>query len=269
MNSTKNSPSPLPTINGGGWRSRLILNKWVQRAVVWGSLIVLYELAALGAGEFFLPRVGQILVGSIELVQEGWMSTLMGSLKQMLLGFSLAIVVGIPVGLVMGMWRVMDYVVGMYVNALFVMSLVALLPLLIIIFGVDIEFRISVVFLFSVFFIILSTADGVREVDGRLLWAATSFNAGPIKRFTTVVIPSSLPFIIAGLRLGLANAFSGMILAELWVVRDTGELLLQLGHNRDLPKFFALILTVTLVASLAAALLKAFERRLTPWSRVG
>ena len=88
MNSTKNSPSPLPTINGGGWRSRLILNKWVQRAVVWGSLIVLYELAALGAGEFFLPRVGQILVGSIELVKEGWMSTLMGSLKQMLLGFS-------------------------------------------------------------------------------------------------------------------------------------------------------------------------------------
>ncbi len=216
-----------------------------------------------------MPRVGQIWVGSVELVQEGWMLTLAGSLKQMLVGFGLAAAVGIPVGLVMGMWRVLDYVVGMYVNALFVMSLVALLPVLIIVFGVDLFFRISVVFLFSVFFIILATADGVREVDRGLLRTATSFNAGPIRRFTTVVVPSSLPFIVACLRLGLANAFSGMILAELWVVRDTGELLLQLGHNRDLPKFFALTLAVTLTASLAAALLKALERRLTPWSRVG
>lgn len=260
---------PFPLSHKEEWPARLSRNKWIQRAVVWGALIVLYDLAALAAGEFFLPRVGQILVGSVELIQEGWMLTLAGSLRQMLVGFGLAAVVGIPVGLVMGMWRVLDYVVGMYVNALFVMSLVALLPVLIIVFGVDLFFRISVVFLFSVFFVILATADGVREVDRGLLWTAASFNAGPVRRFTTVVVPSSLPFIVSGLRLGLANAFSGMILAELWVVRDTGELLLQLGHNRDLPKFFALTLAVTLTASLAAALLKALERRLTPWSRVG
>ena len=128
---------PFPLSHKEEWPARLSRNKWIQRTLVWGALIVLYDLAALAAGEFFLPRVGQILVGSVELIQEGWMLTLAGSLRQMLVGFGLAAVVGIPVGLVMGMWRVLDYVVGMYVNALFVMSLVALLPVLIIVFGVD------------------------------------------------------------------------------------------------------------------------------------
>ena len=93
MSSTEQFSRSLPIIHSGEWRSRFLLNKWIQRAVVWGSLIILYELSALGAGEFFLPRVSQILVGSIELVQEGWASTLVGSLNQMLLGFSLAIAV--------------------------------------------------------------------------------------------------------------------------------------------------------------------------------
>src|SRR5690606_35580729 len=113
-----------------------------------------------------------------------------------------------------------------------------------------------------------STADGVRSVDRSLLWTARAFYAGPVRRFTAVVIPSSLPFIVAGLRLGLANAFSGMVLAELWVVRDTGAVLLDLGRNRDLPEFFAFILLITLLAALSAALLKAVERRLMPWAEV-
>ncbi len=237
--------------------------------MVWGFLIGLYELAALAVGDFFLPRLAEILAASGDLAKEGHLLTLAGSLRQMLAGFGLAAAVGIPIGLVMGMWRLLDYVLGMYVNALFVMSLVALLPLLIIVFGVGFSFRVAVVFLFSLFFIILATADGVRAVDRGLLWTARAFNAGQLRRFTSVVVPSSLPFIVAGLRLGLANAFSGMILAELWVVRDTGELLLQFGRNRDLPQFLALVLMITLLASFAATLLKALERRMMPWSRVG
>ena len=247
--------------------SPLSSNKWFQRAIVWGALVGLYDLAAVSAGDFFLPRVSQIVTSGLALVRQGHLLTVAGSLEQMLAGFGLAAAVGIPVGLAMGMGKLLDYVLGMYINALFVMSLVALLPLLIIVFGVGFSFRVAVVFLFSVFFIILTTADGARSVDKSLLLTAQSFSAGRLRCFVSVVIPASLPFIVAGLRLGLANAFSGMILAELWVVRDTGELLLQLGRNRDLPEFFALVLAITLMASLAAAFLKSLERHLMPWSQ--
>lgn len=240
--------------------------RWFQRVIVWGALLLLYQLAAIAAGDFFLPRVDSILGGIAELVADGRLLVVGRSVRQMLAGFGLAIAVGVPVGLAMGNWKIVDYVVGMYVNAIFVMSLVALLPLLIIVFGVGFQFRTAVVFLFSVFFIILQTASGVRAVDRRLIWTARAFGAGTFRRFVTVIIPSSIPFIATGLRLGLANAFSGMILAEIWVIRDTGQILENLGLNRDLPKFFGMIVIITAIATAAATGLKMLEARLMPWA---
>lgn len=235
---------------------------WVQRTIVWGALILLYELAAMAVGPFFMPRLSSIVSAYAGMVEDGYLVIIGRSLRQLGVGFGLAIVFGIAVGMLMGASRYVDYVVGMYVKALFVTSLVALLPLLIIFVGVDFEFRVIVVFLFSVFFIILNTAAGVRNVDRSLLWTARAFMASPWRQFVSVRLPASLPFVVAGMRLGLANAFSGMILAELWVIRDTGELLIHLGLSRNLPRFFALVVLITAMAGFSAAILKVIEKRL-------
>jgi ABC-type nitrate/sulfonate/bicarbonate transport system permease component len=240
-------------------------NKWVQRAIVWGALLVLYELAALAAGEFYLPRLEEIAGAAVDLVREGRVPILLGSLGHLLLGSALAAVVGIPIGLAMGRSFVVDDVVGMYVRGLFVTPLVAILPLLIILFGVSFRFRIAVVFLFCVFFVIVNTAAGARAVAPSLLETAAAFRISPLRRFTTVVLPASMPYIFVGLRLGLANAFGGMITSELWVSQGTGKVLEALGRNRDLPPFFALVITITVIAGLTAWALKDAERRLTPW----
>lgn len=258
-----------PAVVGERWRRsarNATGNKWVQRAIVWGILLALYELAALAAGEFYLPRLEQIVNGFIDLVGEGRLVTVGQSLEHLLAGFALATVVGIPVGMAMGRSFVVDQVVGMYVRGLFVTSLAAVLPLLIIIFGVDFRFRIAVVFLFSVFFIIVNTAAGARAVPRQLMRTAEAFCVGRTRRFATVVLPSSLPYIVVGLRLAIANAFTGMVLAELWVSRGTGAVLESLGRNRVLPPFFALVLFITLLAALSAYLIRVAERRLMPWS---
>jgi ABC-type nitrate/sulfonate/bicarbonate transport system permease component len=250
-------------------RQAALNNKWVQRAIVWGALLALYEIAAIAAGDFFLPRIGQIGEGFAEMVREGRMGTLAQSLQQLFVGFLLAMAVGIPVGVAMGRSFVVDQVVGMYVRGLFVTSLIAVLPLLIILVGVGFRFRISVVFLFSVFFIIVNTAAGARAVPSKLMRTAEAFCVSPVRRFWVIVLPSSLPYIVVGLRLAIANAFTGMILAELWVSRGTGEVLLDLGRNRNLPPFFAMVLLVTALAALAAIGIRAIERRLMPWSQEG
>jgi NitT/TauT family transport system permease protein len=257
---------PARHSSGGTWR-RATRNKWVQRAIVWGALLVLYELAAIAAGEFYLPRIGEIISGFGKLVDDGRLPTVAQSLEHLLVGFLIAAAVGIPIGVAMGRSFVVDQVIGMYVRGLFVTSLAAVLPLLIIIFGVSFRFRIVVVFLFSVFFIIVNTAAGARAVPRELLTTAEAYCISPLRRFVTVVLPSSLPYIVVGLRLGIANAFTGMVLAELWVSRGTGAVLEGLGRNRDLGPFFAMVLFITLLAALAAWGIRALERRLMPWTR--
>jgi ABC-type nitrate/sulfonate/bicarbonate transport system permease component len=253
----------------GGRRTlrQAMRNKWVQRAIVWGALLVLYELAAIAAGEFYLPRLDEIAGGFAEIVRDGRLPTVAQSLEHLLVGFALAAAVGIPIGMAMGRSFVVDQVVGMYVRGLFVTSLAAVLPLLIILFGVSFRFRIVVVFLFSVFFIIVNTAAGARAVPRELMLTAEAFCVGRLRRFTTIVLPSSLPYIVVGLRLGIANAFTGMVLAELWVSRGTGAILEGLGRNRDLGPFFAMVLLVTALAALAAFAIRVAERRLMPWAR--
>jgi ABC-type nitrate/sulfonate/bicarbonate transport system permease component len=146
-----------------------------------------------------------------------------------------------------------------------VTSLAALLPLLIILFGVGFRFQIAVVFLFSVFYIIVNTAAGARDVPVPLIRTAEAFCISRGRQFVSVILPSSLPYIIVGLRLGIANAFTGMVLAELWVGVGTGGIIEALGQGRNLPPFFALVIIVTALAAGAAFLLRVLERRLAPW----
>ena len=233
---------------------------------MWGALLVLYELAAIAAGDFYLPRLLDIGDGFAEIVEDGRIPTVLESLEHLVIGFGLAALVGIPLGMAMGRSYVVDNVIGMYVRGLFVTSLAALLPLLIILFGVGFRFQIAVVFLFSVFYIIVNTAAGARDVPVALIRTAEAFCVSRVRQFVTVVLPSSLPYIIVGLRLGIANAFTGMVLAELWVGVGTGGILKNMGQNRDLPKFFAMVLLITALAAFSSHLIRVLERRLMPWA---
>jgi ABC-type nitrate/sulfonate/bicarbonate transport system permease component len=240
-------------------------NKWVQRAIVWTALLAIYELLALAVGDFYLPRIEQVATASVDLVHDGRVPIVLNSLGHLLLGSAIAAVVGIPLGLAMGRSKIVDSVAGMYVRGLFVTPLVAVLPLLIILFGVSFRFRIVVVFLFCVFFVVVYTATGAKAVPPSLLETAEAFGVSRLKSFRQVIIPSAMPHIFVGLRLGLANAFGGMITSELWVSQGTGRILSALGRNRDLPPFFALVIVITVIAGFSGFLIKYLERRLTPW----
>lgn len=248
-------------------RERLTDNKWVQRAIVWGALLVAYQALAMILGDFYLADLPEIVSGFGQIVEEGRLATVAESLEHLFVGFALAAAVGIPIGVAMGRSFVVDQVIGMYVRGLFVTSLAALLPLLIILFGVGFRFQVAVVFLFSVFFVIVNTAAGARAVPRQLMRTAEAFCVSPLRRFTSVVLPSSLPYIVIGLRLAVANAYTGMVLAELWVGVGTGGILKNMGQNRDLPKFFAMVLLITALAAFSSYLIRVLEKRLMPWAK--
>lgn len=260
-----NAPAPAGTgaaaAVGGIWR-----NASVQRLVTWGALLIAWEVFARSVGPFFFPSLPSVGAGLWEVVTGDALVLLANSLRQMLLGFALAVVVGVPLGLLIGSSRIAEWTLGPYVNALFVTSLSALLPFLILLFGVDLPFRVSVVFLFAVFYLIINPAAGVRAIDPGLTEMSTAFGAGRLKRFFALTLPGTLPYIIAGLRLGLGQAVQGMIIAELWVSVDTGRRLSALADSRQLGEFFALTLVIVLVGTVLTSLLLIAQRRLSPWA---
>lgn len=239
---------------------------WFQRTVVWGGLLVLWQLFANAVGPFFFPGLNDVVAGFVQVFQDGSLLLVAASFQQMLVGFGLAALVGVPAGLLIGSFKTVEWFLGPYINILFVTSLAAVLPFLIIIFGTGFQFRVAVVFLFSIFYIVINPANGVRSIDRNITEMATSFNAGRIRQFFGITLPGTLPFIIVGLRLGMGQAIQGMIIAELWVTLGTGRKLITLGLDRHLGEFFALSAVVVVVGTILTQLLMVMQKVLSPWS---
>jgi len=243
------------------------LRRWLARVVIWGSLLLIWQIAASVKGPLFLPTPFATLRGVARLAAEGDVPLILSSLRQLFTGFALAALVGIPMGLLMGSVRAVDDFFSPYVNTLFIVSKEALLPLFIIVFGTRFTFRAAVVFVFAIFFIVLNTAAGVRSVDARLIETARAFRLPTWGIFTKVVLPGTLPYVVAGLRLGLSMAIKGMVIAEIWVTVGIGLLLGNFGNYLRLDMFFALAAVIIAVGVTSAAALKALENRLRPWTR--
>lgn len=136
------------------------------------------------------------------------------SLLEWTVGFALAILVGIPLGLVLGTFRRVGTVVDPLLSALYATPTVALVPLIILLFGIGINAKFVIVFLEAVITITVSTMTGTRSADRRHLETARSFGASKWLVFTSVTLPTTVPFIITGLRIGAGRAIVGVIVAE-------------------------------------------------------
>lgn len=184
-------------------------------------------------------------------------------------GFGLATLLGIPLGLMIGRIRPLRSLLEPYVIGLYSMPIVAILPLLIIWFGIGLTSKIAVIFLGSIFPIVITTATGSRTVDASLIEAGISFEASPYQLFRKIVLPASLPFIIAGLRLGVGRALIMMVVAEMYAATaGMGFFVMRAGSLFDTPSTFVgtMILVVAGVGLIQG--LKTVERLLAPWSYV-
>jgi ABC-type nitrate/sulfonate/bicarbonate transport system permease component len=232
--------------------------------VAWGALLALWQVLAAALGPELLPGLGAIVTqGLPEVLALDYHSTLLTSMSQMLVGFAIAAAVTIPLGALMGASRVWNDLLQPYAYGIYVTPREALLPLLIILFGTDASFRIAIVILFSAFFPLVNTAAGVSEVArGPLAELARSMCTSRWHYFASVLVPGALPYVVAGVRLGLGMAFNGIVIAELWTSVGAGGALTSLASYRQLPEYFALAGLVAVLAITSYSLLGALERHL-------
>jgi NitT/TauT family transport system permease protein len=192
---------------------------------------------------------------------------LAASLGALVLGYGLAVAAGVTVGLLMGRYRRVEYVLDPYVNALLATPKIVLVPLLFALFGMSRSVQVAIVFLSAFFVIVINTMSAIRSVDSAYLEMARSFGASERQVFAKVLLPGSLPLTMAGLRLGMGRGVKGMINGEMFiVVFGLGGLLRTYGSRFDAEKVFAILLVVVGVALVCTSAVQAVERRATRWT---
>ena len=164
---------------------------------------LVWEVAGRIADSFLFPPISQIIVTYPQLIRSGELqAAFLVSMRAFLLGMALSVVVGIGMGLMMGRYDTVNDVVLPYVNALYSLPRAALTPVILIWFGVGFIGRVFLIFLGGSPPIILNTAAGVRNVDESLIEVGRSFQASESQMFREIILPGSLPFIAAGIRIG-------------------------------------------------------------------
>ena len=241
-------------------------NKWTLRALGIVSALLIWEALGRTVGEALLAGPLLVIPELVELVADGEMPReLAGSLRQMLLGYALACCVGMPLGVAMGRSRIFDAIMRPWVNMLVVTSVASLVPLLIVMVGTGFGFRVLVVFIASVFYIVLTAYQGTRGIDPRWVDVGRSFNASRLRTFWRILLPASYPFLITGARIGLVQAIRGMVVAELFVIVGIGGLVHNGGLYISTANLLALMVTLMAVGVTANEALRYVGRRLAPW----
>jgi ABC-type nitrate/sulfonate/bicarbonate transport system permease component len=239
------------------------------------AITTLSVLAALGAWEFFgrdiNPVFGSypsaIAVAFWELVQGGQLQTaLVQSLEPFGVGFGLAIVVGVPLGLVIGAFRIAEAALGVYVTAGYALPLIALVPLLMLWLGLGFAVKAAVVGLMSIFPITINTWHGVKSVPKSLIDVGKSFVAPSRTILRRIVLPATLPYIMAGVRLAVGRGVVAMIVAEFFTaISGLGGIIINSANNFDTARMFVPVVVLMVLATVLTALIGWIERRVAPW----
>lgn len=190
-----------------------------------------------------------------------------GALRDLGIGYGLAAVVGIVVGMAMGRSPVVERMLNPYVNFFQATPLIALVPLVVIWFGVALKARVAVVFILALWSIIINTSTGVKETPSPLLDVGRIYKLNPLQVVGHVQLPSAVPHIFAGLRIALGKALIGVMIAQMEIsVTGLGGIVVNYGNAFKTAYLLAGVVTASLVGVIAASLLEVIRKRVFPWT---
>jgi len=228
-----------------------------------------WELAARWLDSLLLPGFVETLAALARLLatpvlwQSLWLSN-----QALLLGFGLAAVLGVPLGLLMGRWRAAEQYLSPYLDILLATPKSALIPLFIMATGLGLLSRVLIVFSFALVVIVVNTRAGMRLIDPAWVEMAQSFCAREGQLWRKVFLHGALPAIVTGLRLGLVRAVSGMVSVELLLVAvGIGRLILDFEGMFDAASLYATVLLIVAEALLLVQASIWLEGKLVPWAR--
>ena len=235
-------------------------------------LLVLWEvlprLITMSAGtKLFFTTPSQIAGTLWRLFATGSIWTPLGvSASGFALGLSLSIVVGLPLGVLIGRSRTLNAMLDPFITAFNATPRLVFLPLLMLWFGLGLEMKVVIVFIGALFPILINTYEGVRNADKTLINVVRSFGASEWDVARLVVVPNAMPYIVAGLRLAIGRAVLGVVVAEFFGSESgLGVMMVQAAGRYQVDVVFSGLIVFAVLSLAMTAMVQVLESRLTRW----
>ncbi len=245
-----------------------IHKRWVGVASIFPGLVI-WQLVGMTGKYRFLPSLDVIAVAGVQLIQQrGLLSEAVRTLRFFTFGIVLAVPAGILVGVLMGRFQSVEYSLDFLINTFMAAPISALVPVLIVLFGLGPESIVATVFMFAFFVIVVNVYTGVRETPVSLVEMARSFGATEPQIMRRIVLPYSIPLMLTGIRMGLARGVNGVILGEMLIaVVGVGGMLMFYGGAFRIPELWAMVILVVTFSLILNGVMSYIERRTAPWKQ--
>lgn len=255
-------------VRGTGVAARRLRATLLWFAPIVGFLLLWEVLARLEVlNPILIPGPVRIWGAAADYFASGviW-EHLLASLRRAALGFSLASLLGLTLGVLIGRVRSIDRFIGPLIEVFRQLPPLAIFPVMIILLGLGFRSQVAIVLWASLWPILLNTISGTRQTDPVLIKAARSLGCSRIQTFTKVVLPSAVPTIATGLRLGGSYSLLVLVAAEMIGANSgLGFLIVNRQYNFLIPEMYAAIVILAVLGTIVNFALIAFERRMTRW----
>jgi ABC-type nitrate/sulfonate/bicarbonate transport system permease component len=239
----------------------------VVRFVSIALFLAVWENVGRRVNPLFLSYPTAIANSAVDLVADGTLQqAVLDSLYHLVIGFAIACVVGIVLGLLMGRYRILEDALDSFVNAAYVAPHAAFVPLIILWLGLGTNAKIFIIATATVFPILIATHAGARDVNRLWVEVGRSFGLSERQIFGKIVLPAVASHVVVGLRLGVGRAVTNMIVAEFFTsLTGLGGLIISQGNLFRTSKMFVGIVTLMLIGVTLTALVGEIERRVAVW----
>lgn len=229
--------------------------------------MVLWEIAGRNSNAAFLVPLSETLTRLAELYSDGQlMRQFWASAALFASGFMLAVLIGMPLGMLLARLRVLRVAIEPYIMILYATPMVALIPFILSMMGFGFAPKVLVVFLFAVFPVLYNTIEGARSIKPELIEVARSFRSSEWALWREVMLPYTLPFAMTGVRQAIGRGLVGMVAAEFFLSGSgLGQLIMTAGQNFDTPGVFAIILLMGLIGVALMRVGLTIEQHFARW----
>lgn len=256
-------PTRLDLASGRDWRTV------VYPLVALAGFGAVWEVLAARSESLLIPTFIETLEALVGLVMSPtlWRALAISNLA-LVIGFGLALITGIPLGLAVGRYRMLGGLINPYITILLTVPIAGFIPLLLISLGIGLEARVAIVYMFAVVVLLVNCRAGVRQVDATLIEMARSFGATELRIWQRILLPGSVPAVMAGVRVSLSHAVTGMVVVELLLVAvGIGRLILELQSRFDAAGVYASVVVIVVEAAVLISAVDWVARKAAPWSR--
>jgi ABC-type nitrate/sulfonate/bicarbonate transport system permease component len=258
---------PAPQLSWGQRMAEIALSPNAIRTVSVVVFLLIWEYYGRRMDPIFMAPPSAILDAAMQLLRSGALKkALVESLWPFAVGMVLTVIVGILLGIVIAQWRMLEYLLDPFINALYAIPRIALVPLIILWAGLEFTGKVTILVSVAVFPIIVNTYAGIRDVRGSMLEIGRAYGATESQIFFKIVLPAAIPFIMAGVRLSVGLAIIGIIVAEFFTaISGLGGMIVEYANVFATAKLFVPIIVIAIVGVVLTEFVMWLERRMSKW----